>query len=105
MPFPSGRCHGSACLGRPAVDLYSQRFGARLEDALRLVTCLDGSQANLAFGVASLGCKSAMISRVSDDQMGCFLLESPRRLWAVAPARCRGTRSASQPWCSGPETP
>ena len=37
---------------------------------------LGGSSANLAFGVARLGCKSAMISRVGNEQMGRFLLES-----------------------------
>ena len=72
----SGRPHDLACLGRLAVDLYSQQFGARLEDARSMAMYLGGSSANLAFGVARLGCKSAMISRVGDEQMGRFLTET-----------------------------
>jgi len=34
---------------------------------------LGGSSANLAFGVARLGLRSAMVSRVGDEQMGRFL--------------------------------
>jgi len=74
--FPPGRTHDLACLGRLAVDLYSLQFGARLEDARSLAMYLGGSSANLAFGVARLGGKSAMISRVGDEQMGRFLTET-----------------------------
>jgi 5-dehydro-2-deoxygluconokinase len=74
--FPSGRPIDLACLGRLAVDLYAQQFGSRLEDARSMAMYLGGSSANLAFGVARLGCKSAMISRVGNEQMGRFLTES-----------------------------
>lgn len=76
LKFPEGRNIDLACLGRLAVDLYAQQFGSRLEDARSLSMYLGGSSANLAFGVARLGCKSAMISRVGNEQMGRFLLES-----------------------------
>ena len=76
LPFPQGRAHDLACLGRLAVDLYAQQFGSRLEDARSFSMYLGGSSANLAFGVARLGCRSAMVSRVGDEQMGRFLLES-----------------------------
>ena len=33
LAFPQGRTFDLACLGRLAVDLYAQQFGARLEDA------------------------------------------------------------------------
>jgi 5-dehydro-2-deoxygluconokinase len=74
--FPSGRSVDIACLGRLAVDLYAQQFGSRLEDARSMAMYLGGSSANLAFGVARLGLKSAMISRVGNEQMGRFLTES-----------------------------
>ncbi len=74
--FPSGRYIDIACLGRLAVDLYAQQFGSRLEDARSMAMYLGGSSANLAFGVARLGLKSAMISRVGNEQMGRFLTES-----------------------------
>lgn len=74
--FPTGRRIDIACLGRLAVDLYAQQFGSRLEDARSMSMYLGGSSANLAFGVARLGLKSAMISRVGNEQMGRFLTES-----------------------------
>lgn len=76
MDFPRGRKFDLACLGRLAVDLYTEQFGARLEDARSLAKYLGGSSGNLAFGVARLGLKSAMISRVGNEQMGRFLLET-----------------------------
>ena len=45
LPFPSGRRHDLACLGRLAVDLYAQQFGSRLEDARSLAMYLGGSSA------------------------------------------------------------
>ena len=74
--FPTDRRIDIACLGRLAVDLYAQQFGSRLEDARSMSMYLGGSSANLAFGVARLGLKSAMISRVGNEQMGRFLTES-----------------------------
>ncbi|MEN9396160.1 MAG: 5-dehydro-2-deoxygluconokinase [Pseudomonadota bacterium] len=73
------RTHDLACLGRLAVDLYAQQFGSRLEDARSFSMYLGGSSANLAFGVARLGCKTAMISRVGDEQLGRFLNETLQR--------------------------
>jgi 5-dehydro-2-deoxygluconokinase len=74
--FPSNRPFDLACLGRLAVDFYAQQFGSRLEDARSMAMYLGGSSANLAFGVARLGLKSAMISRVGNEQMGRFLTDS-----------------------------
>jgi 5-dehydro-2-deoxygluconokinase len=76
LNFPSGRSHDLACLGRLAVDLYAQQFGARLEDVRSMAKTLGGSSGNLAFGVARLGLRSAMIARVGDEQMGRFLTET-----------------------------
>jgi 5-dehydro-2-deoxygluconokinase len=67
------------CLGRLAVDLYAQQPGARLEDATSFAKYLGGSSANAAFGAARLGLRTAMLSRVGDDHMGRFLLETLAR--------------------------
>ena len=67
------------CLGRLAVDLYAQQPGARLEDASSFAKYLGGSSANTAFGAARLGLRTAMLSRVGDDHMGRFLLETLAR--------------------------
>ncbi len=67
------------CLGRLAVDLYAQQSGARLEDASSFAKYLGGSSANAAFGATRLGLRTAMLSRVGDDHMGRFLLETLAR--------------------------
>jgi len=72
----SGRRFDIACLGRLAVDLYAQQFGARLEDVSSFAKYLGGSSANIAFGAARLGLRATMISRVGDEQMGRFLVET-----------------------------
>jgi 5-dehydro-2-deoxygluconokinase len=79
LKFPSGRSFDLACLGRLAVDLYAQQVGCALEDATSFARYLGGSSANIAFGVARLGLRSAMISRVGDEQMGRFLLQTLQR--------------------------
>ena len=76
LTFPLNRDIDLACLGRLAVDLYAQQWGSRLEDARSMAKYLGGSSANLAFGVARLGLRSAMISRVGNEQMGRFLTET-----------------------------
>jgi 5-dehydro-2-deoxygluconokinase len=79
LPFPGGRRFDLACLGRLAVDLYAQQFGARLEDVSSFAKYLGGSSANIAFGAARLGLRAAMVSRVGDEQMGRFLVETLQR--------------------------
>ena len=75
-PAMNERKYDLICLGRLAVDLYAQQPGARLEDASSFAKYLGGSSANAAFGAARLGLRTAMLSRVGDDHMGRFLLET-----------------------------
>jgi 5-dehydro-2-deoxygluconokinase len=77
--FPDGRRHDLACLGRLAVDLYAQQVGCPLEDATSFAKYLGGSSANIAFGAARLGLRAAMVSRVGDEQMGRFLVQTLQR--------------------------
>ncbi len=79
LSIPAGRRFDLACLGRLAVDLYAQQVGARLEDVSTFAKYLGGSSANIAFGAARLGLRAAMISRVGDEQMGRFLVETLQR--------------------------
>lgn len=79
LRFPGPRRFDLACLGRLAVDLYAQQVGSRLEDVSSFAKYLGGSSANIAFGVARLGLRAAMISRVGDEQMGHFLVETLQR--------------------------
>lgn len=77
--FASARQLDVICLGRLGVDLYAQQIGARLEDVGSFAKYLGGSSANIAFGTARLGVKSAMLTRVGNDHMGRFLVESLAR--------------------------
>jgi len=64
------------CLGRAAVDLYGLERGARLEDAQNFAKYLGGSSANVAVGLARLGLRVAMLTRVGDEHMGRFVRAS-----------------------------
>src|SRR3989442_14543712 len=77
--FAAGRALDVICLGRFAVDFYAQQIGARLEDGTSFAKYLGGSSANTAFGCARLGLKAGLISRVGDDGMGRFLVETIAR--------------------------
>ncbi|WP_110643932.1 5-dehydro-2-deoxygluconokinase [Salinicola sp. CPA57] len=63
------------CLGRVAVDLYAQQIGSRLEDVTSFARYLGGSSGNMAYGTARLGLRSAMLSRVGNEQFGNFVRE------------------------------
>lgn len=82
-PPPAGARHARPldliCIGRLAVDLYAQQIGARLEDATSFAKYLGGSSGNIAFGTARLGLRSAMLTRVGNDHMGRFLLDTLAR--------------------------
>ena len=67
------------CLGRAAVDLYGQQVGCRLEDVQTFSKYLGGSSGNLAAGLARLGVRSAMLTRVGNDHMGRFVREQLAR--------------------------
>jgi 5-dehydro-2-deoxygluconokinase len=77
--FAAGRALDVLCLGRCAVDFYAQQIGARLEDVTSFAKYLGGSSANTAFGCARLGLRTGMITRVGDDAMGRFLVETLAR--------------------------
>ena len=61
------------CMGRAAVDLYGAQIGETLEDMSSFRKYLGGSSANMAIGMARLGLKAAMLTRVGNEQMGRFV--------------------------------
>jgi len=67
------------CLGRAAVDLYGHQTGGRLEDMQSFAKYLGGSSGNMAAGLARLGSKSSMLTRVGDEHMGRFVREALAR--------------------------
>jgi 5-dehydro-2-deoxygluconokinase len=62
-------------IGRCSVDLYGQQIGSRLEDITSFAKSVGGCPANIAIGTARLGLKSALLSRVGDEQMGRYIRE------------------------------
>ena len=64
------------CLGRAAVDLYSEQLGCRLEDTASFAKYVGGCAGNIAIGCARQGLRVAMLSRVGDEQMGRFVRET-----------------------------
>ncbi|HWT30238.1 MAG TPA: PfkB family carbohydrate kinase, partial [Propylenella sp.] len=62
-------------IGRASVDLYGQQIGSRLEDVASFAKSVGGCPANIAIGAARLGLRSALITRVGDEQFGRFLRE------------------------------
>jgi 5-dehydro-2-deoxygluconokinase len=67
------RAFDIACLGRAAVDLYGEQIGTSLEGVSTFARYLGGSPANTAVGASRLGLRSAMVSRVGDEQNGRFV--------------------------------
>ena len=61
------------CIGRTSVDLYAEQDGSKLEDVQSFRKYVGGSATNVAVGTARLGVKSAMLTRVGDEQMGRFV--------------------------------
>lgn len=74
--FATGRKHQVVSIGRLAVDLYANQYGCDLEDVSTFAKYLGGSSGNVAFGCARLGLRSAMITRVGNEQMGRFLVKT-----------------------------
>ncbi len=62
-------------IGRCSVDLYGQQIGAKLEDITSFAKSVGGCPANIAIGTARLGLKSALITRIGDEQMGRYVRE------------------------------
>ena len=62
-------------IGRASVDLYGQQIGTRLEDVGSFAKSVGGCPTNIAVGTARLGLRSALITRVGNEQMGRFICE------------------------------
>lgn len=67
------------CMGRVAVDLYSEEIGNTLEESQLFRKYLGGCAGNIAVGSSRAGLKSAMFSCVGSDAMGQFLKQELQR--------------------------
>jgi 5-dehydro-2-deoxygluconokinase len=61
-------------IGRAGMDLYADPPGTSIEDATRLTTALGGSSANIAAAITRAGAGASLLTRVSDDAIGRFVL-------------------------------
>ena len=66
-------------LGRAGMDLYADPPGIRVEEAARFTSALGGSAANIAAGVVRLGGRTSLLTAVSDDAVGRFVLRELAR--------------------------
>ena len=66
-------------LGRAGMDLYADPPGTRTEDAQRFTSALGGSAANIAAGLVRLGGRASLVTAVSDDAVGRFVLRELAR--------------------------
>ena len=67
------------CLGRAGVDFYAEQVGSRLEDVGSFAKYIGGSSTNIACCSSRMGLKTALITRVGDEQMGQFIREQLQR--------------------------
>ena len=79
MPAHHARPLDVIAIGRASVDLYGQQIGSRLEDIASFAKSVGGCPANISVGTARLGLRSALLTRVGDEQMGRFIREQLAR--------------------------
>jgi 5-dehydro-2-deoxygluconokinase len=60
-------------IGRLHADLYPQQIGVALEDARTFERLVGGFAGNVGTGLARLGVRTAVVSRVGDDGHGRFI--------------------------------
>ena len=61
-------------IGRAGMDLYADPPGSRTEEAEQFTTALGGSSANTAAALARYGIPSTLLTCVSDDAIGRYVL-------------------------------
>ncbi len=66
-------------IGRAGMDFYAEPAGVELEAAEKFAPALGGSAANIAVGLVKLGCKATLVTRVSDDAVGRYVLRQLER--------------------------
>lgn len=63
-------------VGRISVDLYAEQIGASLNDVGSFRKSVGGTATNVAVAAARLGHRSAVLTRVGDDQFGRYLRDA-----------------------------
>lgn len=63
----------AVCLGRAGLDLYAREHDTDFAEVTGFEKHVGGSPALISIGMAKLGARSALVSRVSDDVIGRFV--------------------------------
>lgn len=74
LDFPDNRPIDLIGVGRLAVDLNADQINRPMEETSSFTKYVGGSPANITIGAARLGLKTGFIGKVSDDQMGRFII-------------------------------
>ena len=61
-------------IGRVGMDFTPEPANTRTQDATSMMVAMGGSSANIAAGLSKLGCKSALVTSVSDDSVGWYCM-------------------------------
>ncbi|MDV2682891.1 5-dehydro-2-deoxygluconokinase [Alkalihalophilus lindianensis] len=61
-------------VGRLCIDLNADQFNCPMEETSSFTKYVGGSPANISIGASRLGLKTGFIGKVSDDQMGRFIV-------------------------------
>lgn len=78
-PLPTTAPFDLITIGRCSVDLYGTEIGSRLENVDTFRKSVGGCPANIAIGCARLGLRSAILTRVGNEQMGRFIISEMER--------------------------
>lgn len=61
-------------IGRVGMDLTPEPVDTKTQEATSMMVAIGGSSANMAVGLSKLGCRSALVTAVSDDSVGWYCL-------------------------------
>jgi 5-dehydro-2-deoxygluconokinase len=75
IEFDKTKKYDVILLGRVAVDLNPVDYNCPLNESTTFKRYLGGSPANIAVGLARYGKKAGFFARVSDDQLGTFVID------------------------------
>lgn len=89
--FRASSLLGFLVIGRAGLDLYADPPGSEIEEATRFTSALGGSGANIAAGIAKLGGSAALLSAISADTVGRFVLRELDR-YGVDRSRVRSLK-------------
>lgn len=74
LEFKANRPIDVIGLGRLCVDLNADQIHRPMEETKSFTKYVGGSPANIAIGTSRLGLKTGFVGKISDDQMGRFIV-------------------------------